>query len=1431
MRRISGRRRSRPSGVRPVLILVMAVLLGLPVATLSSAQPPPGGRPSAPSGQTERSVDPKLQALPAGAPKSITGRVLDRQGRPVSEASVHAARTDRFTRTDDQGRFQLTDVPSASPGVVATKEGYDFVMVPAEGSAALSITLPALRTPPRAEYPRPDADRRPFTRDAWQSLNGSWSFDFDPQGVGEKEGWFEPDHQYGKAIRVPFPYHSLAAFGEESLATDAVYRSFADGYACAVWYRRTFTVPQGFAGHRTQLRIGATNWGAAVWLDGKEVLPYRDEGDIEIPVDLGELAPGSEHTVVIKVVTPAANLTTPYPIGRRDIFGNAGGIWQSVWIEPTSAVRLENPQVVPDVVFEGSSRTPARASATVNLAATGAADGLPGTVTVRDPGGAVVGSARITLADGRATTKIDIPRPKLWDLGRPNLYTADVAVGRTPAASDGVRVTFGLRRIERKAAPGSGGDYQYVWLNNRPVYLRGVLDQGFNPWGTATPTGVVTGGDLRTGTEAEPGRGSIRYDLLSVQRRGLNLVRSHVKVFEPAYYHEADRLGLLMWHEQPNPGRGDTVNDRAQAYFEKLLKASLVRDRNHPSIVVWTLYNEGWGASGGPHPLQPKAISFIKEMAAVTRAEFPNVLLNDNSACCENGHTSVTDLNDNHGWSEFGNLADYLKGVSEDLYPGSKRNFDEGAQAGQPWLSSEFSFNSGAQLTSMGLMRGYAKHAGYAGVQLADQEYEMVSPYTYDRLDRGSMFLDHQGRLRGAELVHGDDAVSIMSGSMATVRPGQRLDLPIRVSHWSDRRLDRATLHWKVAGVDRVTGAWRDPNLTGSKPLAPKRYTVTDAGTLSVKVPEELRTGYVWVWLRQGNDTVAETLLTFDDGSPEAGAFSPLSPAKASWTGGSRIALTGGINEQIVGYGKGYFEYEAKVPAAAREGGTLIFEASSAEAATLVDGLHATSARKFPTEVEVLINGTKASSAVLPDDPWYPLGVAARAHGIIRGGDGNHYGYRIAVPLTRAMIGGRDTITVRVASSGGGLQLFGLHAGDQGAPPRIVAGSVSAPVPAPKPSVSDRPGLGLTPAVLDDQGKGVAVVSVINDTDRTVRDVVAELDLPSGWRAEPVTSAKVAALGPAKFAHVEFAIQAPPDWPAGRAASMTAGAFWTDDGQRRVIQLPGQQKPAATTAPTGPGASISGDSRSEAIMITPDGKLRTWHNLDGFSTPWGVEVVDIADGITEPGRLRLADLDGDRRTDLIKVEGDGTVRAWRNERGFAADTFAADSVVLTTGVTAPERLKFTDLDGDGRVELIMVEADGKLRAWRNERGIADHPYSASSIIVGTADPQPIRIRFADLDADRRNELIQIDENGTVRAQRNVNGYAESAWTGGLVTIGTGFRAADLAFADLDGDGKAEISANDGTILLWHNTGGFANFPWGRSIGIGSGFAVDRFLFG
>lgn len=1151
------------------------VALSLALATSpSSAIPPPDPMP-----------DPE-----GGTTVSVTGMVVDAEdGSGLAGATVHASRTGISTLTAADGSFELPDVPESSALVVAGMEGYAFSSTAVEDEIVLELS--ADTDPARGEYPRPDADRRPFTEDRWLTLDGTWSFDFDPEDVGVQEGWFDPEHRLSRAIRVPFGYQSLAAWGEESLATNEIFRSYDNDYRGTVWYQRSFTVPENFDGDRTRLRIGAADWGAGIWLDGEEVLPYTGDGNTEISVDLGRLEPGATHTVAIRVVAPPTTPESPYPQGKQTgqpregeetgWFTDIGGIWQSVWIEPYGDARVTQAHVTPELEFEGESRTPSQATAVVGVAAEGA-DQV--SVTVRDPGGEVVEVAEVTLADGQGTTPIDIPDVHLWEPDDPALYTADVEI----AGQDGVRTTFGMRSITRDWAPETD-EYQYIHLNNRPIFVRGVLDQGYNPWGVYTYTGVTAGPDLQTGTESEPGRGSILYDMLAAKEQGYNVIRTHLKVNEPTYYHLADQLGLMIWQDLPNAGWLSAGDPEAEVLFEEMLTNTIERDYNHPSIVIWTMFNEAWGISDDPwnQPIPEDSWDYVAAMVERTRELDPSRLVVDNSACCQNGHVADTDLNDFHFYlNTYDQWKDLLDRFGAQVYPGSTWNFNNGAQSGQPWLNSEFTLGLGRFQHIMSTFRSYERLNGYVAVQLTDQEHEENTPLTFDRQPNVPPYLDHEGNPRHVGMLQADDAIAMVGESTRTVEAGETISVPIKISHFSDHDLQGATLHWRIGGHD-AEGEWVGNAAEGSQQISPERYTVTDADTVEVQAPDELRSGYLWFWIEIDGETIAENYLTYDVPNEGPAAFSPLTPTDYAWSGGTEVSDADG-SDSVTGYGRGHFEYEMSVPEGVleQEQATLVLEVAAAQPDGWYDTVHASAARRYPTQLSVEVNGTEQAVEVLPDDPYSPLALAGRSRDSV-GDHGANYGYRIAVPIDVGDLDG-DTATVRLTSSGGGLALFGERSGFYGDPPRIEPGVVEVPDTRPAPSaVDDRLSVYQVGAEISGaDGSGQVVVAVVNDTDETVSDAQVRLSPPRDWTTEAV-DATTLTLEPGEGGHVVFDVAT--DQPVGlhTEADFTATVVW---GNRAIQAIATSRVPFEPEAYPAVGVDddFATDTSAEYQLVQPN---------------------------------------------------------------------------------------------------------------------------------------------------------------------------------------------------------------------------------------------------
>ncbi|GAA3839656.1 hypothetical protein GCM10022243_02560 [Saccharothrix violaceirubra] len=248
--------------------------------------------------------------------------------------------------------------------------------------------------------------------------------------------------------------------------------------------------------------------------------------------------------------------------------------------------------------------------------------------------------------------------------------------------------------------------------------------------------------------------------------------------------------------------------------------------------------------------------------------------------------------------------------------------------------------------------------------------------------------------------------------------------------------------------------------------------------------------------------------------------------------------------------------------------------------------------------------------------------------------------------------------------------------------------------------------------------------------------------------------------------------------------------------------------------------------RADIVRINTDGTLTGWHNNDAFTGQWNAPANLGGVGPVDHTRLQLADLDGDNKSDLIRIEANGQLTAWWNNNAFAGQ-WNSPVNIGGVGSTDHTRLRFADLDGDNKSDLIRIEANGTLTAWRNLNAFAGQ-WSAPTNIGGVGSTDHTRLRFADLDADGRADLVRIESDGQLTAWWNNNALA-GQWNSPVNAGGLG--AVDhtrVELADLDADGKADIvrTNTDGTLTGWHNNNAFAG-QWNAPANLGGVGPVDH----
>lgn len=422
------------------------------------------------------------------------------------------------------------------------------------------------------EYPRPQ-----MVRKDWQNLNGLWDYAITIKDAPKPASW---DGQ----ILVPFPI--------ESALSGVMKRVFETN---RLWYRRSFTIPRGWKGKNVLLNFGAVDWETTVYVNGKLVGLHRGGYD-GFSLDITEaLRSSGDQELVVAVWDPTD--AGPQPRGKQVSkpegiwYTPTSGIWQTVWLEPVGAAHIESLKIIPDV--DGNAVAIEIDTVAADLYGNSEA-ATEVEVQVFD-GKREVAKANVaaTLVGKqmavRSRAKLALTKPKLWTPDSPNLYDLKISLRNGRRNIDQVESYFGMRKTS--LARDEQGRL-LMCLNNQPYFQLGPLDQGF--W----PDGLYTA----------PTDEALRYDIEMTKKLGFNMARKHVKVEPDRWYYWCDKLGLLVWQDMPSGDKsakwkgpsgfdGEEMQRTPESVeiYERELRALIEGRYNHPSIVTWVPFNEGWG--------------------------------------------------------------------------------------------------------------------------------------------------------------------------------------------------------------------------------------------------------------------------------------------------------------------------------------------------------------------------------------------------------------------------------------------------------------------------------------------------------------------------------------------------------------------------------------------------------------------------------------------------------------------------------------------------------------------------------------------------------------------------------------------------------------------------------------------------------------------
>ena len=905
------------------------------------------------------------------------------------------------------------------------------------GAALLGACTPNVVTEdiPLPEHPRPD-----FERPDWVNLNGNWRFTFDAQQgqVAEQDG---NSLAFNDTIQVPFPWGSALSGVEDQ--------------GDVAWYGRTITVPSSWKDKRVFLIVGASDWETTAWC-GTHQLGTHQGGYTPFEFELtDDITFGAEQQILLKVDDTSSDA---HLYGKQG-YGNARGIWQTVYLEARGKNYIKSIHFTPDID-----------QSLVHVSATFDAAGDSGeNLVIQFKDGSQ--EMQTVSVSGQQELAFDIPLKDqhLWDLDDPYLYEIQAQLTSGSQTLDEVNTYFGQRKISAVNFPGA--EYKYVALNNKPVYLQLCLDQSYNPDGFYT----------------FPSDEFMKNEILLSKKLGLNGNRIHIKVEVPRKLYWADKLGLLIMADTPNFW-GAPVEE-ARTDWERCLRAQVERDYNHPSIFAWVNFNETWGLFTDGKYL-PETQQWVKDMYHLTKSLDATRFVEDNSAC--NYDHVETDLNTWHSYQPGWNWEEFISNFDKQTFPGSTYNYAQGYQQNDvPMLNSECG-NVWGYEGSAGdcdftwdyhiMINNFRQHPKVAG-WLYTEHHDVINEWN------GYVKYDRTPKIDGLdELVPGMTMADFQS--LYYLAPqiylyteqhaGATVQVPLYASFMTDKNPGALTLETQLVGWNTLGEPKEFEKNTQSLDFQP--YLSQHVRDISVTMPaenglyllrlvlknadgQELHHNFTTFRVRDGKDAVVEkSVIT---------TFAPNSYTASEWSYKKTEVLGG---KKVDGFGNGYLEYTVALPQGLKKENvtsvTLLFEAGSKtlfgkdkdddqkiegdymrgkgtfdpckspNSYGMTDGvLHA-------SQVQVTVNGKDAGTYDLTDDPADHRGILSWAaqpkeRKLYEAGS---YGQliRAEIPLSALEEGQpltiRFTVPSTVSEGNGGLALYGKDFGRYPLDPTLIFG-------------------------------------------------------------------------------------------------------------------------------------------------------------------------------------------------------------------------------------------------------------------------------------------------------------------------------------------------------------------------------------------------------
>jgi hypothetical protein len=435
-------------------------------------------------------------------------------------------------------------------------------------------------------------------------LSGVWRIAFDPEDVGRRDGWFDAE--------------TIRAHATREIIVPSCWEEIEQDYEGVAWYTRSFDVPGSFRHQTVRLRFHAANYRAEVWLNG-EMVDYHDGGYTPFEFDVtGIVRPGAENLIIVRVVGPLITRDVVIDgIGMNETphwrGAIAGGLWQPVELISTAQDYVRDVFVAPDIhadaitvdlALENAGTWSHTGALRLTVHDVGVVSGTPakdGSASSEAPPSATV-EIPVVLVPGTnpLTAELTLEDPSLWSPDDPHLCVLEAKLETSDGQSDLVTTRFGMREFTVE-----NGRF---CLNGEPLYLKALFWECLYPNTLANP----------------PDPAMVRRELVLAKEMGANLLRPWRKPLQPWIMDMADEMGILLVGAVPVEcmDHWPEVSPQLATRVAIEVRESVLRDRNHPSLVWWELFNE---------ILRPELGRLKHRMALLARELDPSRLIADES--------------------------------------------------------------------------------------------------------------------------------------------------------------------------------------------------------------------------------------------------------------------------------------------------------------------------------------------------------------------------------------------------------------------------------------------------------------------------------------------------------------------------------------------------------------------------------------------------------------------------------------------------------------------------------------------------------------------------------------------------------------------------------------------------------------------------------